>query len=92
MTKSELIRELSERSGVPKPRVANLLSDLEALVIYHLKAGGEITLPGIGKLTIKDRAAREGRNPATGATITIPARSVPHISFATSLKDAVAAG
>ena len=92
MTKSELIKTLSERSGVPKHGVADLLSELEALVTQRLKADEEITLPGIGKLSVKERAAREGRNPTTGETIAIPARSVPHISFAKSLKDSVAAG
>ena len=50
--------------------------------------GAEVTLPGIGKLSVKQSPARIGRNPATGESINIPARNKPHFSAAKALKDA----
>ena len=57
----------------------------------QLKAGGEITIPEVGKLSVGNRAARNGRNPKTGESIQIPAKKVPAFSAAKALKDAVSA-
>lgn len=54
------------------------------------KAGEEITLHGIGKIKVSLRAARPGRNPATGEAMVIPAKNVPSFSAAKALKDAAA--
>ena len=50
--------------------------------------GAEVTLPGIGKISVKQSPARIGRNPATGAEISIPAKNKPHFSAAKALKEA----
>lgn len=54
-----------------------------------LAAGGEVTLPGIGKLSVKHKEARTGRNPSSGEAIEIAAKNAPHFSAAKALKDAV---
>jgi DNA-binding protein HU-beta len=54
-----------------------------------LQEGGEVTLPGLGKLSVKTSAARTGRNPKTGETLEIAAKNKPHFSAAKALKDAV---
>lgn len=62
---------------------------LTALAYSEVKTSGEMTLPGLGKLVKKHRAARQGRNPLTGATIQIPAKTVVKFRVAKAAKDAV---
>jgi DNA-binding protein HU-beta len=96
MTKQELIAAINEKStshysaGVSKVVVAAVLDTLNEVVTDCIANGEEVTIPGIGKLSIKDKAARKGRNPSTGEEMDIPAKRVPHFSAAKALKDAVA--
>lgn len=98
MNKKELIDEIAARSvryhsaGVSKTAVTAVLDTLAGVVHQQLVAGpgSEIIVPGLGKFTVKARAARTGRNPATGEEMEIPAKNVPHFSAAKALKDAVA--
>lgn len=93
MTKQDLIEAIKENAtshydaGVSKVVIEAVLSAQGEVVAEALAKGGEVTLPGLGKLTVKQRAAREGRNPATGETIKIKARKVPHFSATKALKD-----
>ena len=89
MTKSQLHATLSEKSGLSKKDVGHVLEHLVNLVYSEVKSAGEMTLPGIGKLVKKDRAARMGRNPATGATIQIPAKTVVKFRVAKAAKEAI---
>ncbi|MEW6314317.1 MAG: HU family DNA-binding protein [Pseudomonadota bacterium] len=97
MNKSELIAAISNKStgrydaGITKVVVEAVLDTMSDVVHGELQGGGEITLHGIGKLSVKDRPARVGRNPSTGEDIKIPAKRVPKFSAAKALKDAVAA-
>lgn len=54
-----------------------------------LKAGGDFTIPGLGKFSAKTRPARTGRNPATGQPVSIPEKKVVHFSAAKAIKDAL---
>lgn len=93
MNQAELIDAIAAdptNSSVSKSSIKWVLDSTAAIAKSALKSGDEVTLPGIGKLSVKIRAARKGRNPATGADIDIPARNVPHFSAAKYLKDAVA--
>jgi DNA-binding protein HU-beta len=88
MTKSQLYSYLAEKSGRPKKEVSDLL-DLVVETAYAEAKKGEFTFPGLGKLVKKDRAARQGRNPATGATIQIPAKTVLKFRVSKQAKDAI---
>jgi DNA-binding protein HU-beta len=97
MNKAELVNAIAARSvnhydaGVSKVVVAAVLDTLAHVAHAQLaKPGVEITVPGLGKFTVKARAARSGRNPATGEAMEIAARNVPHFTAAKALKDAVA--
>ena len=96
MTKQELINAINEavisryEAGVSKVVIAAVLDTLGGVAQAELQQGNEVTLPGLGKLTVKTSAARKGRNPATGAEMDIPAKTKPHFSAAKALKDAVA--
>ncbi|HEX5125363.1 MAG TPA: HU family DNA-binding protein [Rhodocyclaceae bacterium] len=90
LNQSELIAKVAEVADLSKTDVEQLLKTVGSVVHSELKSGGEVTLPSIGKLTVKHKAARKGRNPATGKEINIAAKTVPAFSAAKALKDAVA--
>lgn len=89
MTKQELIGLIARNTGLPKANVDYVLEEFASLMRASLAKEGEITLQGVGKFTVANRAARTGRNPITGEEISIPARRVPAFKAAKALKDAV---
>jgi DNA-binding protein HU-beta len=91
-TKHELIDALAERTGQSKKEAAAFAEALGELAQEAMMAGQEMILPGIGKLAVKEKAARAGRNPQTGEAIEIAARKVPVFTAAKILKDAAADG
>ena len=90
MNQSELIAKVASISGESRKAVEAVLKTTADVIAAELHEGGEATLPGIGKLRAKDKAARTGRNPKTGESLTISARRVPAFSLSKTLKDAVA--
>ena len=90
MNQSELIAKVAETADMSKTDVEQILKTVGAVVQAELASGGEVTLPGVGKLSVKHKAARKGRNPSTGQEIDIAAKNVPDFSAAKALKDAVA--
>lgn len=90
MNKAELISAVADRSKTAKGHVEAVIDSLGLVTREALAKGDEVTLPGLGKLTVKERAARTGRNPSTGAEIQIPAKKALHFSSAKVLKDALA--
>ena len=87
MTKTQTIATLADRSGLSKGQVSDLLDQLAALSYTEAKNG--FTIPGIGKLVLVNRKERQGRNPATGETITIPAKTVVKFRIAKACKESV---
>jgi len=87
MTKSQIIAAVAEKADISKAQAKDALDALAALA-YEGAAEG-FTIPGIGKLVKVNRAARMGRNPATGETIQIPAKTVLKFRIAKAAKDAV---
>ncbi len=87
MTKSQIIAAVADKAGISKTDAKNALDALVALA-YEGAADG-FTIPGLGKLAKVERPARSGRNPATGETIQIPAKTVLKFRIAKAAKDAV---
>ena len=87
MTKSQIQAALAEKTGMSKKEVANFFDELAGLAYSEAKNG--FTIPGIGKLVLVNRAARMGRNPATGEQIHIPAKKVVKFRVAKVCKDAI---
>ncbi|MBN2329839.1 MAG: HU family DNA-binding protein [Candidatus Omnitrophica bacterium] len=87
MTKSQLIAHLSEQCTLTKKQIGDVLAELAAVGYKEAKKG--FTLPGFGKLVVVKRKARMGRNPATGESIKIPAKTVLKFRIAKACKDAV---
>ncbi|MGO1000872.1 HU family DNA-binding protein [Lysobacter sp. CA196] len=90
MTKQDLINALSDQTDLTKTDCGRLLDGLVVVLHDTLNRGGEVSLPGVGKFAVKQRGARQGRNPQTGESVAIAAKTVPVFSAAKGLKDAVA--
>jgi DNA-binding protein HU-beta len=87
MTKSQIAEHLAGKTGTTKKIAAQYLEEIAALAYKEAKKS--FTLPGLGKLVLVQRKARMGRNPATGATIKIPAKKVVKFRIAKAAKDAI---
>lgn len=90
MTKAQILATLAEKTGVSKKDVANVLDTMTTMAYKEVKTSGEFTVPGIGKLVKMHRKERMGRNPATGAEIKIPAKTVVKFRVAKAAKEALA--
>jgi DNA-binding protein HU-beta len=89
MTQTDIINQLADKSGIKKADVKEFFNTLATLATSEVKKNGEFTLPGFGKLVKATRKAREGRNPATGDTIKIPAKTTVKFRLGKAMKDAV---
>jgi len=89
MTKSQFMTAFGEMFGISKKEAGEKWDAFVALALKEVRGGGEFPLPGLGKLVKKARAARMGRNPLTGESIQIPAKTVVKFRVAKAAKDAV---
>jgi len=89
MTKSQVVAHLAEKVDLQKKAVAAVLEELVALATSECKNGGQFVIPGLGKAVKAHRNERAGRNPQTGESIKIPAKTVVKFRLAKSFKDAV---
>jgi nucleoid DNA-binding protein len=89
MKKKEFIERIAEEAGVSKSDAQKLFEAFEKVVTEVLKAGDEVQITGFGKFSIRERKAREGRNPQTGQKMKIAAQKVPAFSAGNALKEAV---
>lgn len=93
MNKTELITKLAKKAGLTQAKAAEAVDALfnanKGLIAVELGAGRRVTLPGFGGFSVRKRAARQGRNPATGAAIKIPARHYPAFKVGKTLKEKV---
>jgi DNA-binding protein HU-beta len=89
MTKSQLMTELAAKTGQAKKDVIMMLEALAEMAYSQVKKNGEFVLPGFGKMVKVKRKERMGRNPATGETIKIPAKTVVKFRLAKVAKEAV---
>ena len=89
MTKGQMLQAMAEKTGMAKKDVITLMDALTEMAYSEVKKNGEFVVPGIGKLVKMNRKARQGRNPATGATIQIPAKIVVKFRVAKAAKEAV---
>ena len=89
MTKDELVVKAAQDAGIPKVKAAKVLESIMNGITKALKKGDKVSLVGFGTFSVAKRAAREGRNPATGQKIKIPAANVPKFKPGKKLRDAV---
>jgi DNA-binding protein HU-beta len=89
MNKSQLLQMLADKTGKTRKEVSSFLELIVDTAYSEAKKNGEFTIPGLGKLQKKERAARMGRNPSTGEQIQIPAKTVVKFRVAKAAKDAI---
>jgi DNA-binding protein HU-beta len=89
MNKQDLIDAIAKASGLSKAAAGRALDATTASVTKSLKKGDSVTLVGFGTFKVSKRAARNGRNPRTGAAIKIAARKAPVFTAGKALKDAL---
>lgn len=88
MNKSQLIEKIAEGADISKASAGRALDSFIESVTGALKEGDSVALVGFGTFSVRERAARTGRNPQTGATIEIAAAKVPAFKAGKALKDA----
>ncbi|HWS56244.1 MAG TPA: HU family DNA-binding protein [Pyrinomonadaceae bacterium] len=89
MSQSEVVNHFAERFELKRAQVKEIFEELSNLASREVKENGEFALPGFGKLVLSERKAREGRNPQTGDTIQIPAKTTLKFRLSKSMKDTV---
>ncbi len=89
MNKAELIEAVAEQADMTKADAGRAVDAVVAAITEALKQQNDVALVGFGTFTVRERAARSGRNPQTGATINIAAAKVPAFKAGKALKDAV---
>jgi len=90
VNKGELVDKMHEASGLSKSDAEAALNAFIEVVQDAVAGGDKVTIPGFGNFSQSARAEREGRNPATGATMTIPATKVAKFSVGAKFKERVA--
>ena len=89
VTLKNISAEIAEKHELTKKQVNLIMEDLIGHLVKNLKKGNRIRMAGLGILVVRKRAARMGRNPATGETIKIPAKKKIAFRAAKELKEAV---
>ena len=89
MNKTELVAAMAEQAGLSKKDAEAALKAFTDVVAEELKANGKVQLVGFGTFEVSERAAREGRNPQTGETMTIEASKAPKFKAGKALKDMI---
>jgi len=89
MTKADLVGKIADDAGITKAVAEKALNSFVSAVTDALAGGDKVTLVGFGTFDVAERTQREGRNPRTGETITIPASKVVRFKVGNKLKDSV---
>jgi DNA-binding protein HU-beta len=89
MNKTDLIAAVAESAELSKTASGRAVDATLAAITEALKSGDQVTLIGFGTFSVRDRAARNGRDPRTGKTIKIKASKVPAFKAGKGLKDAI---
>ena len=89
MNKTELVAAIADEAGLSKKDAEKALKAFTDVVTEELKKGEKVQLVGFGTFEVSERAAREGRNPQTGAAMKIAASKAPKFKAGKALKDAV---
>ena len=92
MTKAQIVSHFAGKFEFSKKTALGVIDEVGALAVSETKKIGSFTIPGIGKLVLVKRKARMGRNPATGQSIKIPAKTVVKMRVAKAAKEAIVPG
>lgn len=89
MSRGDIVSEVAAKADLPQTKADQVVREYEAAIIRALVSGGEVRIQGFGTFKTSQRAARTGRNPHTGATLQVAARTVPRFTPSSALKEAI---
>ena len=89
MTRTDLIEAIAQETGGDRQQAKSYLEGFTRIIEREMKNEGEVPLAGLGKFKVVKRQARTGRNPMTGESIQIPAKTVVKVTVAKALKDSI---
>lgn len=89
MTKAELVEEVAKSSNLSKKDAEVVVQTVLDSIVESLKRGEKIELRGFGSFRIRNRLARQGRNPKTGETVRVPAKRVPYFKPGKELRELI---
>ncbi len=89
MNKADFVTALAEKTGMKKTEAEKALKGFTDVIVEALRNGEKVSLVGFGTFEVLEREAREGRNPRTGKTMTIPASKAPKFKAGRTFKEAV---
>ena len=89
MNRTELIDKVAKESALSKAAAEQVVNNVFSAIAEAMKSGDKVTLVGFGTFSVSERAAREGRNPKSGETITIPAKKVVKFKAGSKLTESV---
>lgn len=92
MTKADLVKEIADKTGLPKKDIGETVDELVTSIKTALVQGMHIEIRGFGTFKVKDRKSRTARNPRTGDPVPLPSRRVPVFKVSKELKERVANG
>lgn len=92
MNRLELVEKIAVKHDISKAEAARILSTITEEIIATVKNNDPLTIVGFGTFKLQDRPERQGRNPATGAAIKIPAAKIPKFVPGSAFKEAVNCG
>ena len=89
MNKAELVEEVASQTGLTKRACRQTIDSITSVIADSLAGGEKVTLVGFGSFKVRQRKARQGRNPLTGALLNVPAKDVPRFKPGKSLREVV---
>lgn len=89
MTKAELVDGVAKASGLNKKDAEMIVQTVLDSIVESLQLGEKVELRGFGSFRLRDRASRQGRNPKTGAKVSVPAKKVPYFKPGKELKELI---
>ncbi|OHA20472.1 MAG: DNA-binding protein HU [Candidatus Taylorbacteria bacterium RIFCSPHIGHO2_01_FULL_45_63] len=89
MNKQAIVDVVHGKLGTTKVQAEQVVDTVIESIVGNLKKGEEVSIAGLGIFSVKQRAARQARNPRTGETLQVPAMKVPKFRAAKALKEAV---
>ncbi len=89
MNKADIIEAMADSADISKAAAGRALDGMVEAIVSSMKQGEQVSLVGFGTFSVRERAAREGRNPQTGETIQIKASKIPSFKAGKGLKDAL---
>lgn len=89
MTNADLIEEVSKTGPLKRKECEVIVETIFSSIVDSLRAGDKIEIRGFGSFRVRQRAARMGRNPKTGAAVSVPARKVPYFKPSKELRDGI---